>query len=259
VKIDRDGPITVLTLSRPAKLNAMDAAEWSALHEAIREAEGDPEVRSLLLRGSGRAFCAGNDIDAMRALRTRAEAERYFLDGMLPAFAAMAESPLPIVAEVHGDALGGGLELVQFCDIVLAADSARFALPEARIGVWATVFLGAAPHLGQHRIAKDLSLTAEPVSAADALHGGLVSRVVPAADLADAARTTALAAARNGPEALAHSKRFANRALLEHGLPAVRDALRTLIRHTLFGAECAEGVDSFVAKRPPRFAGATRG
>jgi enoyl-CoA hydratase/carnithine racemase len=248
VKVMRDGPVRTLTLDRPGKLNAMDAAQWRALHTALREAEADEETRVVVLRGEGRAFCAGNDIAAMAACRQRAEARAYFVDTMLPAFEAMATSPLPIVARVDGLALGGGAELVLFCDLAVAASTAAFELPETRVGVWATVFLGAAPYAGVQRLARTLALTGSRLSAADANAAGLVTHVAEPQDVDGTVRRVAEEITRGGRHAVASSKRFANRALVHDGLPAVRAALEELVEHTLFGEEYERGVGAFLSR-----------
>ncbi|MBC6456515.1 enoyl-CoA hydratase/isomerase family protein [Actinomadura sp. HBU206391] len=245
----RDGHLLTLTLGRPDKLNAMNAPEWRALHAAVRKAEDDEGVRVIVLRAEGRAFCAGNDLTAMAECRTRAQARAYFLDTMLPAFAAMATSPLPIIAEVGGMAIGGGVELIQFCDLAVAARSATFRLPEVRVGVWPTVFAGAAPSLGQRRLAQVLALTTEPLTAEQARAAGLVTHVVDDAELAEATAEVARGVANGARAAVGHTKRFANRELIEHGLPAVRAALEVMIEQTMFTPEYEHGVAGFTGRR----------
>jgi isohexenylglutaconyl-CoA hydratase len=248
VRAERDGAVLTLTLGRPHKLNAMNAEEWRALRSNLRRAEGDEESRVVVLRGEGRAFCAGNDIDAMAACRTRAEAREYFLDTMLPAFEALATSPLPVVAGVGGMALGGGVELVQFCDLAVAARSATFRLPEVRVGVWPTVFLGAAPWIGQRRLGQRMALSAAPLTAEEALSAGLVTHLAGDGELDHALREVALSVAEGERAAVAHSKRFANRALVECGLPAVRAALETLVEQTMFTPAYERGVAGFASR-----------
>lgn len=248
MRAERDGGVLTLTLGRPRKLNAMNADEWRALHANLRAAGDDEDLRVVVLRAEGRAFCAGNDIDAMAACRTRAEARAYFLDTMLPAFEAMATSPLPVVAGVGGPALGGGVELVQFCDLVVAARSATFALPEVRVGVWPTVFLGAAPWTGQRRLGQRLALTAEPLTADDALSAGLVTHLADDGDLDRALADVVRSISEGDRNAVAYSKRFANRALVDDGLPAVRAALETLIERTMFTPAYEQGVARFARR-----------
>ncbi len=249
---DTDGRVRILTLNRPESLNALNSAEWTALLAAIRSAEDDHEIRAILIRGNGRAFCAGNDIKETSRFTARSQARTYFLDLMVPTLAAMASSRLPIVAEAHGMALGAGLELLQFCDVVIASESCTFQLPETRIGLWATVFLGSASY-ANNRIAQYLALTGEPISAKEAFEAHLVSKVVPDGDLSTIGLSMAMGIASRAPRATAITKAFVNRTMLNESLPVVRDALSQLIDQTIFEPEGQEGIASFIEKRDPAF------
>ncbi|WGD41071.1 enoyl-CoA hydratase/isomerase family protein [Streptomyces cathayae] len=257
MKSETDGPIRILTLDRPGKLNAMNSEAWTDLLRELRTAEDDPSIRVLLLRSQGRAFCAGNDIKETNAFTTRAQTRAYFLDLMVPTITAMAGSRLPIVAEVQGMALGAGMELLQFCDVVVASDAAVFRLPETSIGLWATVFLGSASYTTSRRMTQYLALTGEPVSAREALEAGLITRVVAPDDLQRVGGEVAARIARNAPRATALSKKFANHTMLTESLPVVREALSVLIDETFSGQEGMEGVASFLEKRAPVFADVT--
>lgn len=248
------GSVLHLTLDRPESLNALNTDQWTQLLEQLRAAEDDPAIRVVLLSAEGRVFCAGNDIKETSRFAGKRDARTYFLDLMVPALAALASSRLPIVAAAHGMALGAGLELLQFCDVVVAGESCRFQLPETRIGLWATVYLGSASYSTDRRTSQYLALTAEPISAPDALRAGLITAVVPDEQLWDEALSVAETIARNAPAAVAVSKAFANRTLVNEGLPVVRDALTSLIEHTIFEPEGQEGVASFMEKRAPQFA-----
>ncbi|MBM7827663.1 enoyl-CoA hydratase/carnithine racemase [Microbacterium aurum] len=232
----------------------MNTAQWTALLTELRVAEDDPGVRAILLSAEGRAFCAGNDIKETSRFAGKGDARAYFLDLMVPALAALASSRLPIVAAAHGMALGAGLELLQFCDVVIAGESCRFQLPETKIGLWATVYLGSASHGGGRRMSQYLTLTSEPIDARTAHEAGLVTTVVPDDQLLERALEVATSIAGNAPEAVAASKAFANRTLINECIPVVRDALTSLIDHTLFEPEGREGITSFIEKRRPQFA-----
>lgn len=253
MKTETIGAVRRLVLDRPESLNALNSAQWTAMLRGLRAAEEDPGIRVLLISGEGRAFCAGNDIKETSRFTTKGEARAYFLDLMVPVLAAMTSSRLPIVAAAHGMALGAGLELLQFCDVVLAGQSCRFQLPETRIGLWATVYLGSASHTSHRRTSQFMALTAEPITAEEARAADLVTRVVPDDELYPEAMRLAETIARNAPEAVAASKAFANHTLLHEDLPVVRDALSSLIDHTIFSAEGREGVASFIEKRAPVF------
>jgi len=253
MNIDTVGPTRILSLARPHRLNAMNGQEWSELLTNIRRAEDDEAIRCLVLRGEGRVFCAGNDIKETAAFTTTAQARAYFLDLMVPALAAMASSRLPIVAAVHGMALGAGLELMQFCDVVVAAESCKFQLPETGLGLWATVFLGSASYCTHPRATQYLALTGESISAQEALQWQLITGMVPDEGLLDAVMQIATKIATNAPRATALSKAFTNRTLLTEAMPVVREALSRLIDETLFKDESTEGVAAFLEKRRPNY------
>lgn len=253
MKIETHGPVRVLVFDRPQVLNALNRGEWQALISAIRTAEVDPDIRCLVIRGEGRAFCAGNDIKETSNFPSKAEARSYFLDLMVPALAAMADSRLPIIGQAHGMALGAGLEVLQFCDIVIAAESCRFQLPEVKIGLWATVYLGSASYAANRREAQYLALTAQPITAAEAKEAHIITRVVSDDDLETTVMELARSISQNGPDALARSKAFLSKTMMREAIPVVREALVELIDRTIHGDEGLEGVYAFKEKRAPKF------
>jgi enoyl-CoA hydratase len=173
-----DGPVATITINRPKQLNALNPEVYARLHAAFTSLPSDGSVRVVLLRGSGtRAFVAGADIsDYVDADEQRF---RAFIDQGHALMADMAAMPIPIVAVIHGYALGGGMELALACDLVVAARSAKLGLPEATLGLLpgggGTVRL---PRLVGRLAANDLLLRARMVHAEDALRMGLVSSVV---------------------------------------------------------------------------------
>jgi len=251
--IETRGQIRVLTFDRPHVLNALNRDEWAALLATLRTAETDPEIRCLILRGEGRAFCAGNDIKETSKFSTKAEARAYFRDLMVPTLAAMADSRLPIIGQAHGMALGAGMEVLQFCDIVVAGESCRFQLPEVKIGLWATVYLGSASYAANRRETQYLALSGQAITAVEAQAAHIVTRVVADDVLEATVMELANAIAANGAEATARSKTFINRTMLRESLPLVREALSELIDNTIHAAEGREGVAAFMEKRVPKF------
>lgn len=198
----RDGVMTV-TLNRPDKLNAIDNELARQLLAAIDAAARDDAVRVLLLQGAGRAFCAGRDT-------THAPTEDDLV--LVQAVArALVGLPKPVVAAVHGWAVGAGFEWMLDADLVIAADSARFKLPEAALGVFVTGGLTAtlAAHAGLAR-AKALMLLGEEFSATQAQAWGLAWQVVPEAELAVAAQRASARLAALRPEVAAQFKRVLN-------------------------------------------------
>jgi enoyl-CoA hydratase/carnithine racemase len=253
MKIATHGAIQVLTFDRPSVLNALNRLEWTELLRALRTAETDPTIRCLIIRGEGRAFCAGNDIKETSQFPTKADARSYFLDLMVPTLAAMADSRLPIIGQAHGMALGAGMEVLQFCDIVVASESCRFQLPEVKIGLWATVYLGSASYSANRRETQFMALTGRAITATEARAAQIVTRVVADNVLEDTVMEIAQAIAENGPDATARSKAFINRTMLREALPIVREALSDLIDNTIHDAEGREGVAAFKEKRRPIF------
>ncbi|MBZ2198977.1 enoyl-CoA hydratase/isomerase family protein [Occultella gossypii] len=245
---------TVITFDRPHKRNSMDLAAWQSLGAAVRAAQQDPAQRAIVLRGDERSFCAGNDIDAMNALDGVQAAKDYFVTGMLPTFHAIAASPLPVIAVVEGAALGGGVELVTWSDIVIAGESATFALPEANIGVWATVYFGAMPAASSRRLGARLALAGDTLGHQEARDLGLATYAVGQEELDDTLERVLNGVRAAAPDALARSKRWLNRELLDDGLAASEAALNELSEETLQGAEFTERMDAFYAAKAERAA-----
>ena len=171
-----DKGVLTLTLNRPAKLNAIDNILAAALLEELQAAANNPEVRVIRLRGNGRAFCAGRDISAPPT-----ERDLELVQGVA---VAIVRNPKPVVAAVHGWTVGAGFEWTMDADVVLAADDARFKLPEASIGVFVTGGLVATlPAIAGLSRAKSMMLFGEEFSARQAVEWGLAHRAVPSMNL----------------------------------------------------------------------------
>jgi 2-(1,2-epoxy-1,2-dihydrophenyl)acetyl-CoA isomerase len=226
----------------------------TGLLDAFRRAGGDNAVRVVVLTGSGRAFCAGQD------LRERLEPGAAPLDVELrerynPLILAMWRLDKPIIGAINGIAAGAGASLAFACDIRIASAEASFVLAFGRVGLipdsGATWFL---PRIVGLATATRLALTTEPLSAAEAERFGLVSAVVPAGDLATEARALATRLASAAPRALALTKQ-ALRLSLETGLEAALEHEAELQGQAGATKDHAEGVQAFIEKRPPRFEG----
>jgi 2-(1,2-epoxy-1,2-dihydrophenyl)acetyl-CoA isomerase len=208
VRLERDGPVATVILDRPAALNALTIPMKVALAGALETLATDPEVRTVILTGEGRAFCAGQDLgerEAADAPPLDVELrERY-----LPIVRALRAMPQPVVAAVNGVAAGAGAALAFASDVRVAGSDARFVLAFGRIGLvpdsGATWFL---PRLVGAAHAADLALVGDPVDAESALRIGLVSRVVPAERLREEALALAGRIAAGSPPALAATKRL---------------------------------------------------
>ena len=243
----REGRLLRLTLNRPEKRNALNAALCSDIVEAVREAEQDRGVGAILLDAAGPAFCAGMDLDESlmpdAALRTAVH-ERLFTLG--------AAARKPIVAAVHGAALAGGTGLVANTHVVYAAGDATFGLTEIRIGMWPLVVSRALCLAVGERRTLELSLTGRIFGAAEALQYGLVHFVVPAAELNARATEAATSIAAASAEAVAAGLTYFRES---RGLSwEKRGELAATLRAVLFAAaDYAEGVRAFREKRPPRW------
>jgi enoyl-CoA hydratase/carnithine racemase len=252
VSLERMGAAARLTLTRPA----IDARMASALREACDSACADPDVRVIVLTGSGETFATGWDWQAFAG-----ESPAALLDSLRAAgaledpFGCFAEAPKPVVCAVNGDAVGAGLALALACDIRIAADGVRFGLPETEMGLLPVA--GGTQRLSRlvgRGKALEMILTGEPVGATEALRIGLVSEVVPASELDRRALEIAERLAERGPVALQFAKEALNRGVdmpLEQGLRYETDL--TIILQTT--DDRAEGVRAFLEKRKPRFKG----
>jgi enoyl-CoA hydratase len=212
VLIEDIGPVRRVTMNRPGALNALSAGLIDALSEAFTAAGEDPDVRVIILRGAGRAFCAGYDLTedaAAGALDARLWHEE--LSHSTRAMLEILDNPKPVIAQVHSYCLAGGTDLMLACDLAVAADDAYFGYVDVRFGSGVvSMFL---PWVVGVRKAKELLFTGEDrVPADEAVRIGLVNRVVPGSDLDDATLALAEEIAKNEPFVVQTSKRAANRA-----------------------------------------------
>jgi enoyl-CoA hydratase/carnithine racemase len=243
-----------LTLNRPQARNALNRTLVRELGEALEALERDPAARAIVLRGAGeRAFCAGADLKGMFEEGSILEARARYgeLARILDAIPRMRT---PVIAQVHGYALAGGLGLAVACDLVVASEEARFGLPEIRVGLLPLMVL--APILraaGPKRIL-EMVLTGCEITAREALEIGLVTRVVAPGELEATAGQLAATVAAMSPAAVALGKEAFYRALeLSHGqaLAELRDLLTIVAR----SEDAREGIAAFLDKRPPRWTG----
>ncbi|MGQ0594494.1 MAG: enoyl-CoA hydratase-related protein [Gammaproteobacteria bacterium] len=253
---DRRG-VARLTLNRPERRNALDGELVSALLARLAAINGEPEIRVLILTGSGEAFCSGADIDWMRArLVDTPEANRAHAGTLADLMQRLNGFSKPTIARIAGPAYGGGVGLICCCDIAIASDSAVFALSEARLGLAPAVI---APYViaavGQ-RQARRLFLTAARIDAYEAQRLGLVHRVVPAEHLDEAVEAEVGCLLAGGPEALTHCKRISLGKLPKD---PERTGSTELLTRLWASTEAREGLSAFLEKRKPRWDDKQRG
>ncbi|MBY8861457.1 enoyl-CoA hydratase/isomerase family protein [Nocardia sp. CA2R105] len=247
--------IAVVTLNRPDALNAVDAALSAAAGAALERAAQDPQVRVVIVTGAGRAFCAGADLKEIAAGRNIYDPDHREWD-----FAGIVRHwiPKPVIAAVNGFALGGGTEIVLSADLAVIDEQASLGLPEVRRGLIAA----AGGVLRIHRqvppkIAAEIALTGQPISAARAYELGLVNAVAPAGGALAAARDLAAVIAANAPLSVQQSKRVMHESAAEHAGWGEEDwrLSRDAARIVMSSEDAKEGPRAFAAKRPPQWQG----
>ena len=241
-----NGAVGVITLNRPQALNALNGKLIAEVNKALDGFEKDKSIGCVVITGSEKAFAAGADIKEMQSRKFPGT----YLDDKFAEWDRIGQRRKPIIAAVAGFALGGGCELAMMCDMVIAADNARFGQPEINLGVMP----GAG---GTQRMAKaigkaktmDLCLTGRFMDAAEAERSGLVARVVPLADLIEDAIKTAEVIAGMAPVAVIANKEMVN-AAFETGLDQGIVFERRLFQILAGTEDKAEGMAAFIEKRP---------
>lgn len=240
----RDG-VGRIVLNR-APLNVLNIAMMEEIQTALRQAQGAADTRAIVIAAAGRMFSAGVDV---------AEHTHDLMERMLHAFHAifrlMADGEVPTLAVVQGHALGGGCELACFCDLVVAAQDARFGQPEISVGVFPPVAAALFPHLTGGRKAAELILTGEAIPAAEAHRIGLINAVVPAEQLTSEADRL-LARLTDKSAAVLRVAKRALRAGMAAGFDQTLPAIEALYTRSLMGlADAGEGLQAFMQKRKP--------
>ncbi len=250
IKVETRGKVGLITLDRPEALNALCAALIDELGRALDDFEASDGIGCIVLTGSEKAFAAGADIKEMK---DRTYAEVYTQDFITAGWERLAQTRKPVVAAVAGYALGGGCEIAMMCDIVIAADNAKFGQPEITLGT----IPGSGGTQRLTRIvgkskAMDMCLTGRMMDAEEAERAGLVSRVVPAARLLDDAMRTAETIASMSHPVVMMAKEAVNRAY-ETTLAEGIKFERRVFHATFATADQKEGMSAFVEKRPPQW------
>jgi enoyl-CoA hydratase len=249
ILVDTRGRVGWITLNRPEALNALNTQVMHDIVAAASAFDADPGIGAIVLTGSERAFAAGADIKEMESK----SGLDMVMDDHFGGWSRFAAVRTPVIAAVSGYALGGGCELAMMCDIILAADTAKFGQPEIRLGI----IPGAGgtqrlPWAVSKSKAMDMILTGRMMDAAEGERAGLVARVVPAAELLAAALTAAQQVCEFSGPSVMMAKESVNRAY--EGTLAEGIQFERRLFHSLFATDDQkEGMDAFVNKRKPAF------
>lgn len=254
------GGVLTLTLNRPASFNALSCAMLGAIKDALTQAASDAKIRVIVLKGAGKAFCAGHDLKEMQAARTGdgvTDGGRAFFSALFDQCAEVMQLiptlPQPVIAEVHGIATAAGCQLVASCDMAIAAEGTRFGVNGVNIGLFCSTPMVALSRNVPRKVAFEMLTTGQFINAERAAEVGLVNRVVPAAHLSDevAALAKQVAAKLNA------AVRIGKRAFYDQiGLPldaAYRHTGRVMVENMLW-RDTDEGIAAFLDKRAPDWA-----
>ena len=254
VRIERDGAIATVVLDRPEKLNALTRAMWAALGEAVDALSADDAVRCVIVRGAGeKAFSPGNDIGEFATQRSNKAQAREYGRTMHATAHALARCRHPLVAQIHGICVGGGLEIAALCDLRICGASSRFGAPIKNLGlVMAYDEMAPLVRLVGPAVALEILLEGRVFDAAEALQKGLVTRVVADDQVAAEAHATALRIAEGAPLVARWHKKFAKR--LAEGSPLTPQEIDECF--DCFDTEDFRiGYAAFLAKQTPKFVG----
>ncbi|HEX7516978.1 MAG TPA: enoyl-CoA hydratase/isomerase family protein [Chthoniobacterales bacterium] len=251
VLVEKQTPqITLITLNRPERRNALTIELMSDLSSAIEKAAADDIQRVLILRGAGSAFCTGLDLnEAAEPHKAHASAEM-----VAKTLVTLSQTRLITVAVVHGAAVAGGAGIMSACDFVIAAEQTKIGYPEVRRGLVAGLVMTFLRRQLRERDLRELLLTSELIDAKRAQEIGLVNRVVPPSELDAAAQKIAAAILQGAPGAVTNSKRL----IEELWSSSVAEDVALALRHHMEAREsdeAKEGIAAFLEKRPPKWAG----
>lgn len=241
VTVENRGPVTVIAINRPEKLNAINKEVAIELQQAFAEFDRS-EQRIAVLTGTGeRAFSSGADVTDLPELWR-----------CVPTVGIKTEKP--VLAAVSGWCIGGGLVMAMMCDLLVAAENAKFSYPEGKVGITGGMIAGLAARI-PHKIAMEIMLLGEPIDAGRAWQAGLANRIAPDGNAVDEAVALGLKMVDLAPLALATMKRFVNEHVLPHGPAELAARFGAELAAVRASADAAEGVRAFKEKRKPRYQG----
>ena len=256
--IDRQSSVLRLTLNRPGARNALSSALMRVLLDALEHATTDPSVKVIVIAAEGPVFSSGHDLKEMSARRTDPDRGRAAFAALFAQCSdlmqAIVRHPLPVIAEVQGLATAAGCQLVAACDLAIAAESAWFATPGVKIGLFCTTPMVALTRAIGRKRALQMLLTGEPVDARTAAEWGLINAVVPAADLAAATRKLAAKVAEASSLVVAIGKQAFYTQIDLDTAKAYAYAKEVMSLNAM-SADAQEGIGAFLGKRAPCWSG----
>jgi enoyl-CoA hydratase/carnithine racemase len=246
-----DQGVCRLTLNRGDRYNPLSRDMIAALQSEIARIGAEPSIRCVVIGAQGKGFCAGHDLKELRAHPDLAWQQELFsvCNALMLALTAL---PQPVIARVHGIATAAGCQLVSMCDLAVAADTARFALPGVNVGVFCTTpAVGVGRNIARKRV-MEMLLTGETIDASTALAWGLVNRVVPAAELDAAIASFTRTIMARSARVIAQGKQAFYRQI-DLGLASAYDFAGGVMACSLLDSDAHEGIDAFLEKRTPRW------
>ena len=241
VTVEKRGPVSVIAINRPEKLNAINKAVAIELQQAFAAFDASAQRVAVLAGAGGRAFSAGADVTDLPELWR-----------CVPTVGIKTEKP--VIAAVAGWCIGGGLVMAMMCDLLVAAENARFSYPEGKVGITGGMIAGLAARI-PHKIAMEIMLLGEPVDAERAYQAGLANRIVTNGSEIEEAVALGLKMVELAPLALATMKRFVNDHVLPKGPAELASRFGAELAAVRNSADAAEGVRAFKERRKPRYEG----
>jgi enoyl-CoA hydratase len=242
VTVEERGPISIIGINRPEKLNAINKAVAIGLQQAFTEFDRSDQRVAILTGAGGRAFSAGADVTDLPELWR-----------CVPTVGITTEKP--IIAAVRGWCIGGGLVMAMMCDLLVAAEDAKFSYPEGKVGITGGMIAGLAARI-PHKIAMEMMLVGEPIGAERAFDAGLANKIVANGEEVEAAVALAQKIVDLAPLALATMKRFVNDHVLPKGPAELAARFGAELAAVRNSADAEEGVRAFKERRKPRYRGA---
>lgn len=251
VETERRGTMEVLILNRPLERNPLDRASSAALRDALRKAFADDDVRSVGITGAGEAFCAGGDLKQMEKFQTMPmEDALAWPQAIVDLHKDMLDAPKPVVAAVNGPAFAGGMGLAGMCDVIVASTTAKFAMPEVKLGMFPMIIVAHLARALPRKLLLEMMMTGDAIDAAEAYRIGFANRICAPVDLDSALAEYAHKFERVSPLALAMGRKTFG---LLADMPASQalDAAQFFNLPFFFGSDLTEGVSAFFDKRKP--------